>query len=67
MNLREADVEVIDYGTIVLFRPITGLCQAWIDENVQEDAMWFGGSLAVEHRYATYLIEGMAEYGLTLE
>lgn len=61
-----ADVEVIDHGTVVLFRPVTDTCRAWIDDNIQEDAMWFGGALAVEHRCAPYLIEGMADDGLTL-
>ena len=66
MNSPQVDVEVIDHGTIVLFRPLTETCRAWIDDNVQEDAMWFGGALAVEHRCAPYLIEGMADDGLSL-
>ena len=66
MTPSQADVEVIDHGTIVLFRPLTDTCRAWIDDNVQEEAMWFGRCLAVEHRYAPLLIEGMADDGLTL-
>ena len=66
MTPSQADVEVIDHGTVVLFRPITQTCQEWIEDNVQQDAMWFGGSLAAEHRYALLLIEGMADDGLTL-
>lgn len=64
MNLPQADVEVSDHGTIVLFRPLTEACRAWIAENVAEEAMWFGGALAVEHRYARGLVEGMIENGL---
>ena len=66
MTPSQADVEVIDHGTIVLFRPLTDACRAWIDDNVEEEAMWFGGALAVEHRYAPYLIEGMVDNGLSL-
>ena len=66
MNRPQADVEVTDHGTVVLFRPLTDACRAWIDNNVDEDAMWFGGALAVEHRCAPYLIEGMRGSGLDI-
>ena len=66
MTPSQVDVEVMDHGTIVFFRPLTDTCRAWINDNVDEDALWLGGALAVEHRCAPYLIEGMADDGLTL-
>lgn len=48
---------------MVIFQPLSEACRDWIEENVQEDALWFGG-LVVEHRYAGDLIEGMIEAGL---
>lgn len=60
----ERDVLVRDCGSLVLFQPLTSTAREWIDENVQEDAQWFGSSLVVEHRFAPYLIEGMVGAGL---
>jgi hypothetical protein len=58
------DVEVTDHGTIVLFRPLSEACRAWIVKNVNDEAMWFGGALAVEHRFAWDLAGAMADVGL---
>ena len=59
------DVQVVNEGTIVLFRPLTDAARTWIDENVNsEDYQWFGGGLCVEHRYANDIVEGMKADGL---
>lgn len=60
------DVEVTDHGTIVLFRPVSAAGSDWIAESVAEDALWFGGALAVERRYAGPLGEGIADGALKL-
>jgi hypothetical protein len=62
-----ADVLVSNQGSIVLFRPMTEDARAWIEENVQSDAQWFGGALAVEHSYVLDLIDGMKGDGLIVE
>jgi hypothetical protein len=61
-----ADIEISNQGSIFLFLPITAAGREWIDENVQEDAQFFGNALAVEHRFAGDLAEGMAADGLIL-
>lgn len=53
------DVEIANHGSIVLVRPMTDAARAWLAENVSTEAIWFGGSLAVEPRYIEPLIEGM--------
>jgi len=58
------DVLVSNEGTIFLFNPLTAQARAWIDENVQPDAQWFGTTLVVEHRYAWALARGMKDEGL---
>jgi hypothetical protein len=63
----QADVTVRNEGTIFLFTANTEIARAWISENVQEDATYFGGSLVVEHRYAAVLVGGMTDDGLTLD
>lgn len=39
--------------------------QDWLDENIGQDAMSWGGGLVVEHRYLEAILEGMAADGLT--
>ena len=51
--------ECVDEGTIVLFRPLSGSAAVWIQEHVDPQAQWFGGSLVVEHRYAPAMVGGM--------
>ena len=59
------DVRVNDQGSVVLLQPITEAASDWIDENIESESwQWFGGALAVEHRYADAIIEGMQSDGL---
>ena len=59
-----ADVEVRNEGTIFLFRPLTEAAREWLAENVDEEAMYYGEFLVVEHRYADDLAQGMIDDGL---
>lgn len=60
------DILVHNEGTLFLFCPLTIRAKDWIDGHVQPDAQWFGADLAVEHRYALGLAEGMKNAGLRL-
>ena len=60
------DFSIKDIGSLVLVRPLTDDAKAWIDANCQaEDWMWFGGALAVEHRYVNSIVEGLTNGGYT--
>jgi hypothetical protein len=61
-----ADVRITNEGSIFLVRPLTPAGKRWIAEHV-EDPTWFGGALAVEHRYIRGLATGMAADGLEVE
>lgn len=61
------DAEVSNHGSIVLFTPLTELASEWIQENVEEGALWHGRSLAVEHRCAPDILQGMMAAGLNVE
>jgi len=63
--MQSPDVLVANEGTIFLFNPLTTKAQDWITENVQ-DAIWFGTTLVVEHRFALGLAAGMSQDGLVL-
>ena len=60
------DVLVHNAGTVFLFCPLTAEAKQWIADNVQPDALWFGDALAVEHRYAWGLAQGMKDARLRL-
>jgi hypothetical protein len=63
---REVDVQISDHSSVILFLPVTYDGQEWLRENVDPDAQWFGQALVVDHCYASDLIEGMAESGLSV-
>lgn len=64
---RKVDVQVVNEGSIFLFRPMTKRAERWISKNVAtEPWQWLGRSLAVDHRFAFDLAEGMQGDGLTL-
>ena len=57
------DVYVENHGSLFLFHIETKEAKEWVRENVGE----IGLPLAVEHRYAYDLAQGMLDAGLTLE
>lgn len=61
---KKQDVQVQDEGSVVLFHLLSRRAQAWVDANVQDGAMFLGDALAVEHRYAQALAQGMIGDGL---
>lgn len=62
--MRHPAIAVSNHGTIVLFRPVNEVGRRWIEDNVGDDSQWFGDALAVEHRFAFDLIDGMTGDGL---
>ena len=67
MKAATPDVSVENHGSLFLFRLHSEAAREWVDANVPDDAQYFGGALAVEHRYAHDLAEGMQADGLALE
>jgi len=58
------DFAVRSEGTIWLFTPQTSAAFEFLSEHIQEDAQYFGDSLAVEHRFVYDLLIGLREHGL---
>ena len=50
-------------ATVYLITPLTPECGDWLKENVSDDAMYLGASLAVEHRYVENLVLGLQDQG----
>jgi len=53
--------------SVYLIMPLTEQCKVWLTENVSEDAMYLGHSLAVEHWYVGNLVRGLRENGFMPE
>ena len=49
--------------SVYLIISLTPECRDWLKDNVSEDPMYLGLSLAVEHRYVEDLILGLQEQG----
>ena len=60
------DLELTDHGSIVMLRPISDEAREWTDEHIPDDAMWMGGSVAIEPRYVGDIVEGILNDGLTV-
>jgi hypothetical protein len=60
------DIRITDHGSLVLFTPVTQTAEAWIAAHVDSGAQWWGRGVAVDHRLARDLAQGMAEDGLIL-
>lgn len=61
-----ADFTVRNEGSIFLLTPQTDAAREWADEHLPDDAMTFGPSTVVEHRYIGAIVDGIQGDGLTV-
>lgn len=61
------DLYVQNEGSIFLLCPRSDAGQQWIEENIPDDAMSFGGAIVVEHRYIGAIVAGAQADGLMVE
>ena len=61
---RKPDVEIENHGTLFTFALLTPAAIAWANDNLPDDCPRFWGRLAVEHRYAESIANGMLSDGL---
>jgi hypothetical protein len=61
------DISIEDHGSVWLVRPWTTSAAAWLHDNVQHDALWFGRAVAVEPRYIQSLLVGLASDGFDID
>jgi hypothetical protein len=53
-------------ATIYLLTPLSRRAHAWIADQIPDDALWFGGGVVVEHRFADAILRGIAQSGLAV-
>jgi len=64
--MKAIDFEVENCGTLFLLRPQTQIAEAWVNDNLPEDAQRFGYAVVVEHRYIGDIVQGIQNDGLTV-
>lgn len=63
-----ADVKVLNQGTILVFEPLNQSAKDWIDLNVLvEPYMQIGSGFSADHRMGFAIADGMENDGLLLE
>jgi hypothetical protein len=63
----EPDFRVENHGTIFLLQPLSPAANSWIEENLPEDRMTFGGAVVIEHRYIADIVRGAMASGLGVQ
>ena len=61
------DVLVENHFSLILCRLLTPAANQWVENNVSEDAQFFGGALVVEPRYANDLFDALIGDGLVVQ
>lgn len=64
---REPDFQLIRQSTIFLLEPLTAAARAWVNDHIGSDAMQFGTTIVVEHRYIADIVAGICAAGLVVE
>lgn len=61
-----ADFRLADHGTVMLFTPLTDAAHCWADENLPADTAVFAGSLAIESRCMSAILDAVKCAGLVI-
>lgn len=62
-KVKSADFQFVNGGSVCLLIPVNGDARRWLDENIGEDALYFGHGLAVEYRYTQQILDGIVRDG----
>lgn len=60
------DLLCVNHGTIVAIQPKTQAGRDWVNDNLSDDALWFGLSVIVEPRYFDAIAQGAHDDGLNV-
>ena len=62
-----SDFVLSDHGTLAILVPLSEEAHDWVDDNLGDDALWYGRGIAIEARYVGAILEGITSDGLTVE
>jgi len=60
------DFSCENHGSTFLLRPLSESAKIWVEENLPDEAQWFGDAVVVEHRYIWPILEGIENDGLVV-
>lgn len=60
------DISLNNQGSIVILTGVTPEGSAWLEENLDPEAMRWGGGYVVEPRYVGAITDGAADDGMEL-
>jgi hypothetical protein len=58
---------VENHGSVFVLQPMDGDAQDWCNDNINSEAMKWGGGIVVEHRYVEDIVIGFREAGGDVE
>jgi hypothetical protein len=61
---QDPDLLVSGGGTVYLVFPVSPAGESWIESHIPDEAHWFAGGVAVEHRYIEAIVVGATADGL---
>lgn len=61
-----SDISLSNHGSIVILTGVTPEGSVWLEENLDPDAMRWGGGYVVEPRYVGAITDGAANDGLEM-
>ena len=63
-SVNHTDFLIRDEGSIYLLYSLSPDADSWINQNITEEAQWFGSGLVIGHRYIESILDGIAAGGL---
>jgi hypothetical protein len=61
------DFNFSDHGTVCMLMPLSKAARRWVNRHLPQDSLQFGGAIAISHRYADDILNGILEAGLKVE
>lgn len=61
------DFDLQNCGSIFILVPLSDDGKEWANDNLPQDAMSWGGGVAIEHRYVCDIVAGIQDDGLTVQ
>lgn len=60
------DFYAVNHGSVITLTPQTKAARDWCREHIPDDALWWGGGVAIEPRYFPDIADGIDADGLTI-
>ena len=62
--MNATDFLLQDEGTIAVLFPLTTAAEAWVEEHLAADAIYWTSGVVIEHRFVAPIVAGILDDGL---